>query len=152
MMPANRGRLVMFSSAAALVLLGLVAVAYGVGMHGVVSPGSVASPHAGIDTNCAQCHQPAKAATDLRCERCHDPIDAHRFGSPAHAALGGGGAWPAAHVAQVQCAVCHTEHGGRSRDLKLVADERCTSCRIRALACEGGAGHRDRFLARDPPA
>ena len=128
MMPVDRSRFVVLSLAGSLVLLGLAIVLYGAGFHAVASPGSVAAAHSGIDSRCAQCHQPAKAATDLRCERCHDPIDSRRFGSPAHAVLGGGGAWPSSHTAAVDCVACHTEHGGRTRDLTRVADERCGSC------------------------
>jgi hypothetical protein len=128
MMPIDRSRFVLIWLAAAIVLLGVGMVLYGAGFHAVASPGAVVAAHAGIDARCAQCHQPAKAATDLRCERCHDPIDSRRLGAPAHAVLGGGGAWPSSHTAEVACVACHTEHGGRTRDLTRVADERCASC------------------------
>jgi predicted CXXCH cytochrome family protein len=127
LIPMSGSRLTLLSLAGAVVALVLGAALYVTGMHGVASPGHVASAHSAIDGRCADCHQPAKAVTDVRCERCHDPLDARRFGSPAHAALAGSSA-NAAHIAQVDCAVCHAEHRGLSVNLVKTDDRRCTSC------------------------
>ena len=130
LIPLSGSRLTTWSLAGAAGALVLGVALYVAGVHGVASPGHVASAHSAIDARCADCHQPAKAVTavmDVRCERCHDPLDARRFGSPAHAALVGGSA-NAAHITQVECAVCHAEHRGLSVNLVRTDDRRCTSC------------------------
>ena len=124
-MPSDRRRLVRWSLAGASGALVLGVGLYVAGLHRLASPGALAAAHGATDTQCTQCHEPAKSVAVLRCERCHDPIDSRRFGSPAHAALGGEGA---AHVAAVNCTTCHAEHGGRRLDLTRVADARCVSC------------------------
>src|SRR5438105_15234204 len=84
-MRPRQSRIVRWSALGAVALVAVIAVAYVSGLKTIASPGTVAAGHASIDKRCAQCHQPAKAASDLRCERCHDPIDTRRFENSAHA-------------------------------------------------------------------
>jgi len=134
----RHSRIVFWSALGALGLFVAIAIAFAVGtvrpssgLLAVASPGSVAAGHAsaGIDTSCAQCHEPAKTASDLRCERCHDPIDTHRYENSGHALVSGGRAWHAINMPEpVACATCHTEHRGHSRPLATVDDRRCATC------------------------
>src|SRR4026208_682459 len=69
----------------AMVVGAAVPLLYLAGQRRVASPGPVATNHASVEANCAQCHHVGKAVADLRCERCHDPAGADRFTPPAPA-------------------------------------------------------------------
>ena len=97
------------------------------------SPGPVAAVHAKWENDCEACHIPLSPIKDntwlttaetrreveSKCEVCHR--------APAH------------HPLQVSaevgsCASCHTDHQGRSNDLKRVADQTCTACHANIAA------------------
>jgi Cytochrome c3 len=128
LIPADSGRLVRRSIAAAGGVLIVSVGLFIAGMHRLASPGTLAAAHGSIDVQCTQCHQPAKQVADLRCERCHDPIDTRRFGGAAHAVRIGALAAHTGHEPEPTCATCHADHGGRRRDLAQVDDVRCASC------------------------
>ena len=126
--PADSGRLVRRSLAAAGAVLIVGVGLFLAGMHRLASPGTLAAAHGSIDVQCTQCHQPAKQVVDLRCERCHDPIDTRRLGGAAHAVRIGALAAHPGREPEPSCATCHADHGGRRRDLAQVEDVRCASC------------------------
>jgi hypothetical protein len=105
-----------------------IAVLYVVGFKRVSSPGPVASSHSPIEARCEQCHDVGKSVTDVRCERCHDPGGADRFTHQGHVLLGSGNPHKAAAAPVVSCIPCHTDHRGRSIEVKRVDDRDCGSC------------------------
>src|SRR3982074_1966180 len=97
-----------------------VAALYLVGFKRVSSPGPVASSHSPIEARCEQCHYVGQTLTDVRCERCHDPGGADRFTHQGHVLLGRGNPKKAAAAPVVSCIPCHTDHRGRSLEVKRV--------------------------------
>jgi hypothetical protein len=128
LIPRNASRLSLLSAAAASALLLVGVGAYFSGWTEGASPGPVSSAHAGLSSNCAECHQARTGVVDLRCERCHDPLDSHRFGSAAHVLTGSDDPWKAAHAPAMQCSACHLEHRGRTAVVAAVRDEACATC------------------------
>jgi hypothetical protein len=128
LIPRNASRLSMISAAIAGGLLVVGFGAYFAGWTEGASPGPVAAAHAGVSSNCAECHQTRAGVVDLRCERCHDPLDSRRFGSAAHVLTGTDDAWKAAHAETIACSACHLEHRGHNTDLAAVKDEACDTC------------------------
>lgn len=129
----RRGRLVLFSALASVLIAAIAIALHGAGARQTFSPGAVSSPHARIDLRCAQCHTPMAGAVALRCERCHDPIGTERLELSAHVLLGTGDARKAHGAGELECAQCHTEHRGREPKLTAVADRQCVSCHFRGL-------------------
>lgn len=128
LIPRNASRLSMLSAAAAGALLVVGFGAYFAGWTEGASPGPVAAAHAGVSSNCAECHQARTGAVNLRCERCHDPLDSRRYGSAAHVLTGTDDAWKAAHAPTMACSACHLEHRGHNAALTAVSDEACQTC------------------------
>jgi hypothetical protein len=127
-LPRDRGRpLLWATAAAAVVAVALFALYFG-GLRSVTSPGPVSQSHAPIETSCAQCHDVGKGVADLRCERCHDPRGADRFTHPAHVLFGSGSSRSAEAAPIVACATCHTDHRGRKVPVKTVDDRECAQC------------------------
>ncbi len=90
LLPPQRGRLLMWSGAAGLLVAVLSIALHTAGARQTFSPGDVTSAHARIDLRCAQCHSPLAGPVALRCERCHDPVGSDRLQLSAHALLGSG--------------------------------------------------------------
>src|SRR5262249_9149744 len=94
------------------------------------SPGTLASPHALWETDCADSHDPYTAADvtpgsvfragerwhAVMCEKCH-------AGPPHHAAVDAEG-----EKFHARCAKCHHDHEGRAARPARVADEKCVRC------------------------
>lgn len=79
-----------------------------------VSPGPLASPHAGLDTaaGCFKCHGQGKGAMTERCLACHEEIAwlvKHDLGY--HAAKG-----------RDDCQSCHPDHAGRNFEMVRFAE------------------------------
>jgi hypothetical protein len=128
LIPRNASRLSVLSATVAGALLLVGFGAYFAGWADAASPGPVASAHAGIASNCAECHQARVGAVDLRCERCHDPLDGRRLSPAAHVLTGTDDQWKAAHAQSIACTACHLEHRGRGEDLAAVKDTACATC------------------------
>ena len=128
LIPRNASRLSLVSAAAAGALLLVGVGAYFAGWTEGASPGPVASAHAGISSNCAECHQARVGVVDVRCERCHDPLDSRRFSPAAHVMTGTDDRWKAAHAQAIECSACHLEHRGHTAVVSAVKDESCATC------------------------
>jgi len=105
-----------------------IGVLYVTGFKRVTSAGPVASSHAPIEARCEQCHAVGRSVTDVRCERCHDPGGSDRYTQPAHVLLGSGNPHKAAAAAPVSCVPCHTDHRGRTTEVKSIDDRDCGRC------------------------
>jgi hypothetical protein len=101
---------------------------YFAGFKRVTSAGPVASSHSPIEARCEQCHDVGKSVTDVRCERCHDPGGSDRYTSPGHVLFGSGSGHKAAATPALACVPCHTEHRGRTAEVKHVDDRDCGTC------------------------
>jgi len=102
--PLRRSRA--FLSAGLCVVGALWIVTGGDAVH---ANGVVAAGHAGIENDCAQCHEGGfQAVSDDKCRACHEP---------------------ARHVEDPEpsCAHCHRDHRGR-RGLAEVSDAHCNAC------------------------
>lgn len=80
-------------------------------VHGQISPGPLAQPHAQLEgvRNCTQCHGTRKEEMSSRCLACHRDIGALvDSGRGFHASVSGR-----------PCASCHPDHAGR--DFALIA-------------------------------
>ncbi len=125
----------MVSLVAGVALLGGFVAAYFAGATRFVTPGDVATDHAPIDFQCAQCHAPRSGVVDLRCERCHDPAGSERLMNAAHVLFGSGDSVKADRAEIVACMQCHTDHRGRAFRLRAVDDRECGRChQFRSLA------------------
>ena len=124
----GRGRLLLFSIGAALLVASGAVLLHVGGARQTFSPGNVTSAHARIDLRCAQCHTPATGVADLRCERCHDPVGSDRLQLSAHVLFGSGDAKAADNAGALNCAQCHAEHRGRDFNIRTVDDRECASC------------------------
>ncbi len=77
-------------------------------VHGQISPGDLAQPHAGLEgiTNCTKCHELGRGPSPGKCLSCHanvkQRIDQQR--GFHHTAMQGDDA---------QCGDCHADHAGR---------------------------------------
>ena len=101
---------------ASLVILGGVALAFGLGKHGLFMPGTVSLKHSLFANDCLKCHTPWKAVwkvvPDKSCVACH--------AGPPH--FQNVSLTPAP-----QCATCHVEHKGQAM-LALTPDLKCAAC------------------------
>lgn len=113
---------------AAVVVAAAIGGLYLAGARRVTSPGPLASSHAPVEARCEQCHAVGKSVADVRCERCHDPGASDRFTQPAHVLLGSGNPHRAAAAPTVSCVPCHTDHHGRTLEMKRVDDRDCGQC------------------------
>jgi hypothetical protein len=112
-------------------------------------PGDLAAPHADLEADCQQCHQPFDTgAEDAAYLVCHDTVD-------ADVARGTGYHGIDPRVAAQDCRSCHPDHRGRELDLvgldPATFDHALTDMPLRgahrALACaschEPDAKHRE---------
>ncbi len=75
------------------------------------SPGKLAAPHAALEgmENCVACHEPGRQTTEERCLACHTEIvEAMRADRGLHTEKERQGK---------DCALCHSDHHGRSFEL-----------------------------------
>jgi len=93
-----------------LLLAGLfISVCFNVSAQ--ISPGDLSKSHANLEgvSNCTQCHSVGNKVTREKCLACHKDIkaeiDAHK------------GFHSSREVGQKNCAVCHSDHHGRSFDM-----------------------------------
>lgn len=97
-----------------------------------LSTGEISAAHAAFDQTCSQCHsdfvpiavdawrpQPADAIgkTAAKCRHCHATVHPH---SQLFNAVG--------KQSDQHCAVCHSEHQGRSHQLIPTANDTCVAC------------------------
>jgi hypothetical protein len=128
--PGRRSPFLRISLVVAIVVAAALPVLYLAGQRRFASPGPVATNHASVESNCAQCHDVGKAVADLRCERCHDPAGADRFTHQAHVLLGSANSRKASAAPAMACATCHTDHRGRTFDIRGVDDRECGQCHL----------------------
>jgi hypothetical protein len=126
----GRGRLVLASLVAPIVILVAVLGVYSAGYREVAAPAPVVLRHAPIQGTCEECHRSTfpHTASELRCERCHDPRVTWRLGVDAHASWNPPSRQLAGPTAHVTCATCHTEHRGRLASLRDVEPLECARC------------------------
>jgi hypothetical protein len=103
------------------------------GLRGPVSPGSLISAHAAVESRCQECHAPRSGASNFRCQRCHDPAGAGRLANAAHVLFGSRDAKKAGAAPNLACARCHVEHRGRASELATVDQAHCVGCHFRGL-------------------
>jgi hypothetical protein len=117
---------------ASLLAAGLtLAVTFGIHATGytrVLSPGPLASHHAGVEQDCAACHDSSMSREQLKCERCHDPAGEWRLTHSAHVLLGTNDRRLAAGSPELSCGSCHREHMGRTAVVRTVNDGECAAC------------------------
>ncbi len=95
--------------------LALVSPAPAQSIGSFVSPGSLARPHAELDTltGCPSCHAPGQGPTPSRCMACHDSVaEQVRRGEGFHGRQGRG----------ERCGECHPDHRGRDHQLVVIPE------------------------------
>lgn len=77
-----------------------------------ISPGDLSQPHAHLEgiSNCTQCHSVGKQVAREKCLACHKEIKAEINEKRGYHA--------SAEVGQKNCAICHSDHHGRTFDMK----------------------------------
>lgn len=96
----------------ALVIMTVAAGMFFSGHEAIFMNGEVAQAHVIIESRCDSCHQPWAGAVADKCITCHLPV-----------LLGTNHA-----MTDQACAMCHREHGGRTKDLRQVEVRQCLAC------------------------
>jgi len=92
----------------------------------LASPGTLASPHAALDANCASCHGPR--VSNSRCEHCHDNSATGRLENAGHVWFNAKDPKAASRAQRLECASCHTDHRGRRFAIAASDDRQCRAC------------------------
>jgi len=97
----------------AIIALGSQVTARAASIETLVMPGQVTEAHAGIESECSDCHAPfSKTLQRDLCLACHDHkavMEDLQAGTGFHGR--------SETVANVECATCHGEHEGRESDI-----------------------------------
>ncbi len=96
-----------------LIAFGFQTGAYATSIETLVMPGEVSQAHAGIETECSECHAAfSKTLQRDLCVSCHDHksvLEDMQAGTGFHGR--------SETVSNVECATCHAEHEGREADI-----------------------------------
>ena len=129
--PSSGRRLLLVSMLIACVVVVLVGADFYFRQGRWVSGGPLSSAHAFLENECSACHVGFAKVDNAQCSVCHekygDALGAYTFAS--HYLYRSGDVQRQGDAAaEVSCAQCHREHGGRQAALSRVEDGRCETC------------------------
>ncbi len=129
--PESRTKWFLIGLTGCLVVLAYFAVDRFFGKSSFVSNGPLSSFHAGIEKDCAACHQPVKSVSNEKCSACHeltgDKLGVYTFAAHYVYRSGDLQRTKGTHH-EIPCFACHTEHVGRENQITKVNDTRCETC------------------------